>query len=155
MPSAAVRALGLGAISGLRSTAGPAALSRAISSGRAENLDGTLFGAFGAAGVAKVLTLFEVGEMIVDKLPVVPSRTSASPLLGRAASGAIVGAALFASEGENRVAGGALGAAAAVAAAFAGEQLRTQIGQGLGVPDAFVALLEDGVVLYVGYRLTR
>jgi uncharacterized membrane protein len=66
-----------------------------------------------------------------------------------------VGAALFASEGENRAAGGALGAAAAVAAAFAGEQLRTQIGQRLGVPALLVALLEDGVVLYGGYRLTR
>jgi uncharacterized membrane protein len=155
LPSAAVRALGLGAISGLRSTSGPAALSRAISSGRAGNLDGTLFGALGAAGVAKVLTLFEVGEMIVDKLPIVPSRTSASPLLGRAASGAVVGAALFASEDENRAVGGALAAAAAVAAALAGERLRTQIGQRLGVPDSLVAFLEDGVVLYGGYRLTR
>ena len=155
MPSAAVRALGLGAITGLRSTAGPAALSRAISSGRVEVLDGTLFAALGSARAAKILTLFEVGEMIVDKLPIAPSRTSPQPLLGRALSGAAVGAALFASEGENRAAGGALGAVAAVAGAFAGEQLRAQVGQRLGVPDALVALLEDGAVLYGGYRLTR
>lgn len=155
MPSAVVRAVGMGAITGLRSTAGPATLSRAISSGRLENLDGTIFAALGSARTAKVLTLFEVGEMIADKLPIVPSRMSPQPLLGRALSGAAVGAALFASENGNKAAGGTLGAAAAVAGAYAGEQLRAQLGQRLGVPDALVALLEDGIVLYGGHRLTR
>lgn len=155
LPSAAVRALGLGAITGLRSTAGPAAVSRAISSGRVGNLDGTIFAALGSPRMAKVLTLFEAGEMIVDKLPIVPSRTSPQPLAGRALSGAAAGAALFASEGGSKAAGGALGAAGAVAGALAGERLRAQIGQRLGVPDTLVALLEDGVVLYGGHRLTR
>jgi uncharacterized membrane protein len=145
----------MGAIAGLRSAAGPATLSRAISSGRLKNLDGTIFAALGSARTAKVLTFFEVGEMIVDKLPILPSRTSPPPLLGRALSGAAVGAALFASENGNKAAGGALGAAAAVAGAVAGEQLRAQISQRLGVPDTLIALLEDGVVLYGGHRLTR
>lgn len=145
----------MGAITGLRATAGPAALSRAISAARIENLDGAFFSVLGSAGISTILTLFEVGEMIVDKLPIAPSRTSPPPLLGRAFSGAIAGAALFASEGRRKAGGAALGAMAAAASAYAGERLRGRIGQQTGVPDPVVALLEDGLVLYGGYRLTR
>lgn len=144
----------MGAITGLRSTAGPAALSRAISSGGIA-LDGTFFAVLGSSWVSKLLTLSEVGELIVDKLPRTQSRTSPPPLLGRALSGAVVGATLFASEGGRKTAGGALGTIAAVAAAYGGEQLRMQIGQRLGVPDPLVALLEDAIVLYSGARLLR
>ena len=145
----------MGAITGLRSTAGPAALSRAISSGRIESAGGRFFAVLGSTKVATVLTVCEVGELIGDKLPTTASRTSPPPLIGRALSGAIVGATLFASEGRSKVAGASLGAGAAVAAAYAGERLRARIGQQLGVPDGLVALLEDGIVLYSGHRLMR
>jgi hypothetical protein len=42
-----------------------------------------------------------------------------------------------------------------MAAAFAGENLRAQGAQRLGVPDLALALLEDGIVLYAGTRLVR
>lgn len=145
----------MGAVTGLRSMAGPAALSRAISSGRIENLDGTFFAVLGSSRTAKVLTLFEAGELIGDKLPMTPSRSSAPPLLVRALSGAVTGATLFASEGRHKAAGGVLGAVSAVAAAHAGEQLRARIGQRLGVPGLLLALLEDAIVLYSSARLVR
>jgi uncharacterized membrane protein len=109
----------------------------------------------GSSKVSTLLTLFEVGELIGDKLPVTPSRTSSLPLLGRAASGALVGAALCASEGRRTVTGGVLGAVGAVASAYAGELLRMQIGQRTGLPDFVVALLEDGVVILGAHRLLR
>ena len=102
-----------------------------------------------------VLRIFEIGELIVDKLPVTPSRTSPPPLLGRMASGALVGAALFASEDRDTAVGGLLGAAAALASAYAGESLRVRAAQRLGVPDPFVALIEDAIVLIAGARLLR
>ncbi|MBA2713872.1 MAG: DUF4126 domain-containing protein, partial [Rubrobacteraceae bacterium] len=74
------------------------------------------------------------------------------PLLGRAASGGVVGAALFVAEGRRAVAGAALGSSAAVAAAFAGERLRALLSEKGGLPDPVVALAEDAVVLLVGYR---
>ena len=97
----------------------------------------------------------EIGELVVDKLPIVPSRTSPPPLLGRAASGALVGAALFASGGRRAVMGGAMGAVSAMAAAYAAERLRVQITQRLGLPNAVAGLLEDVIVLFGGPRLLR
>jgi uncharacterized membrane protein len=145
----------MGAVAGLRSMAAPATLSRAASNGHVGSLRDTSFAVLGSSKVSTLLTLFEVGELIGDKLPVLPSRTSPPPLVGRAASGAVVGAALFASEGRRAAKGGALGAIAAVVSAYAGEQLRTQVGQLTGVPDPAVALLEDAVVLLGAHRLLR
>jgi uncharacterized membrane protein len=145
----------MGAIAGLRSMASPAVLSRAISDGRIEGLEGTPFAALGSPGVSTILRMFEIGELIVDKLPATPSRTSPPPLLGRMVSGALVGAALFVSEDRRAAAGGALGAAAALTGAYAGERLRSQAVEKLGVPDPIVALLEDGLVLLTGSRLLR
>ena len=149
------RALGLGAIAGVRSMAGPAILSRSVVEGRVGDLEGTPFAALGSPGVSAALRLLEMGELTVDKLPIAPSRTSPPPLLGRAASGAVVGAALFASAGRRPAAGGALGAASAMATAYTAERLRVQLTQRLGVPNVAVGLLEDGIVLFGGPRLMR
>jgi uncharacterized membrane protein len=148
----APKALGLGAISGLRSMSGPASVARAARDGRLP-LDGTRLSFLASPRVAKLLTVFQAGEMVGDKLPATPSRTSLPPLLGRAGSGALVGAAV--SEDGRSVAGALLGAGTAVAAAFGGEQLRAAIGQTTGAPDALVALAEDAVVLTVAARLLR
>ena len=66
-------------------------------------------------------------------------------LAGRAGSGAAAG---------DRVAGPAgivAGAAAAIASAFAFERLRAELGERLGVADAWIALAED--VVAVGLAL--
>jgi uncharacterized membrane protein len=140
----------------MRSTAAPAALSRAVERGDVDGLENTPFAAFGSPRVSRVLRIFEIGEMVVDKLPVmVPNRTSPPPLLGRAATGAIAGAALFASGGRRIATGGVLGGASAVAAAYATERLRRHVAERLGVPDPVVALLEDCLVLFGGARLLR
>ena len=147
--------LGLGAIAGVRSMAAPAALSRAVELGDIGGLEDTPFAALGSPGVSRALRLLKIGEMFVDKLPLAPSRTSPPPLLGRAASGAFVGSALFVSAGRRAAAGGALGAASAVVGAYLGERLRLMGVERLGVPDPAVALLEDGVVLFGATRLLR
>jgi uncharacterized membrane protein len=150
------RTVGLGAIAGMRSMAAPATLSKAVERGDVDGLENTPFAAFGSPRVSTVLRMCEIGEMFVDKLPVmVPSRTSPPPLLGRAASGAIAGAALFASGGRRIATGGVLGAASALASAHATERLRQQVAERLGVPDLVVALSEDAAVLFGGARLLR
>lgn len=151
----ALRAAGLGAIAGLRSMAAPAALSRAAADGRVGGLQDTPFAVLGSSKVSALLTVFEVGELVGDKLPMTPSRTSLPPLLGRAASGAVVGGALFTSERHRTVPGAAFGAAAAVAAAYAGERLRALASEKTGIPDPVVALAEDTVVLVGSRRLLR
>jgi uncharacterized membrane protein len=150
----ASRALGLGAISGLRSLSGPAFVSRAASRGDL-NLDGTFLAFLSSPRLSKALVLMELGELVGDKLPATPSRTSSPPLLGRAASGALVGAAVFVSEGRRATTGAALGSTAAIAASFTGEWLRALAVEKTGISDPVVALAEDATVLLVGLRSLR
>jgi uncharacterized membrane protein len=150
----ASRALGLGAISGLRSLSGPAFVSRAASRGDL-NLDGTFLAFLSSPRLSKALVLMELGEMVGDKLPATPSRTSPPPLLGRAASGALVGAAVFVSEGLRATTGAALGSTAAIAAGFTGEWLRALTVEKTGFPDPVVALAEDAIVLLVGLHSSK
>jgi uncharacterized membrane protein len=148
------RALGLGAISGLRSLSGPAFVSRAASHGHLD-LEGTPIAFLGSPRLSTVLILMELGELVGDKLPTTPSRTSPPPLLGRAVSGAVVGAAVFVSEGSRATTGAAVGSTAAIVAAFAGERLRALAVEKTGLPDPVVALAEDATVLLVGLRSLR
>jgi uncharacterized membrane protein len=147
------KALALGAISGLRAASGPAFVSRAAYRGDME-LEGTSLAFFDSPRLSKALTLAQLGELIVDKLPVTPSRTAWPPLLGRAVSGGLVGAAAFVSEGRHAATGAILGSAAAVAAALAGENLRALAVEKTGLPALGVAVAEDAVVLLVGSRAT-
>jgi uncharacterized membrane protein len=149
------KTVGLGAIAGVRSMAAPAALSRAMERDDIGGLEQTPFAALGSPRVSIALRMLEIGEMFVDKLPVAPSRTAPPPLLGRAASGGLVGAALFVSDGRRAAVGGALGAASALIGAYVGESLRLLGAERLRIPDPVVALLEDGVVLFGAARLLR
>lgn len=146
-------ALGLAAIAGLRSMAAPALLSRAVRRGDVGGLQDTPFAALGYPKVSTALQLMMIGEMVADKTPFVPSRTSVPALLGRGLSGALVGAALFVSIGRRGTSGAALGALCAVAAAYTGEQLRAKGAEKLGLPDLLLAFVEDGIVLFGGTRL--
>ncbi|MDQ4126689.1 MAG: DUF4126 family protein [Actinomycetota bacterium] len=152
--SAPRKALGLGAICGLRSMSGPAFVSRAAANGSLP-LDRTALSFLGSPRVSKTLLVMALGELVVDKLPATPSRTALPPLLGRAASGTLVGAALFASDGRRVAAGAVLGSTAAVAAAFAGERLRVLAGEKTGLPDPVVALAGDAIALLGGLRLLK
>jgi uncharacterized membrane protein len=149
------RTLGLGAITGVRSMAAPAILSRSAVEERIGSLEGTPFAALASPRVSTALQLLEMGEMVGDKTPIIPSRTSLLPLLGRAAIGAFAGAALFASGKRPVAAGAALGAVSATAAAYAAEGVRMRITERLGVPNVVAGLLEDGIVLLGGPRLLR
>jgi uncharacterized membrane protein len=150
----APRALALGAISGLRSASGPAFVSRAASRGDID-LGGTTLAFLTSPLLAKALTVMQIGEIVGDKLPATPSRTALPPLLGRAASGGLVGAAVFVSEDRSAATGAILGSTAAIAAAFAGEGLRALVGRKTGLPDLGVAVAEDAVVILVGSRASK
>lgn len=152
--SASRGTLGLGAISGLRLLSGPALLSRAAAKGNL-SLEGTALSFLGSPLISKTLLVMALGELVGDKIPATPSRTALPPLLGRATSGALVGAALFASDGSHAATGAAVGSSAAVASAFAGECLRALAGEKTRLPDPVVALAEDAVVLLGGSLLLK
>ena len=151
----ALRTVALAAISGVRLMAAPAMLARAVGRGDVSGLRATPFAALEDERVSTALQVLMAGEMAGDKTPLIPSRTSAGPLFGRALSGALVGSALFVSRKRPGLSGALLGAASALGGVYAADRLRSATTQGLGLPDPLFGLLEDGLILIGGNRLLR
>jgi len=146
----ALRVLTLGAVAGMRSMSAPALVSGYLQQKQLAALAESPLAWLGTGQAYIALRLAAAGELIADKLPGIPARIEPLPLLGRAMSGAVAGAALSDADGEDWVVGAALGTAAAVISAFGLYHLRRALTYGLGLPDPVVALAEDGVALAAG-----
>lgn len=139
-------ALGIGLVAGLRSMLAPAAVAWAVRLGWL-NLHGSPF-AFTESSLALItFSLFAVGELVADLLPMIPKRTALVPLLLRLLSGGFCGACLFASANRSLLIGAAAGALGAVIGAFAGYEIRRRLVADLKLKDVAVALGEDLVAL--------
>ncbi len=149
-PRTALRVLTLGAVAGMRSMSAPALVSGYLQQRRLAALAGSPIAWLGSERARTALRLAAAGELVADKLPGTPDRILPLPLLGRATSGAVAGAALSDADGEDWVVGAALGAVAAVISAFGLYHLRRALTHGLGLPDLPVALAEDFVALAGG-----
>ena len=104
------RAAAVGTITGIRSASGLAAL--------AWRRDSPFAGLFG---------LFALGEMVLDKTPIVGNRTDALPLMGRLVLGAGAGGYVARQNHGSVLAGAAIGAASAVVAAHVATRLRQRL----------------------------
>jgi hypothetical protein len=127
------KAIRLAAVTGLRSMLGPALV--AASRGRPER---------------QALAAAAMGEMIIDKVPLVPSRSSLIGVVPRALAGAWVAKTTMEEEGENDPWAPAVGAAVAVGVGMCAPLIRGALRRALGVPDAAVGLAEDYLALRVG-----
>jgi uncharacterized membrane protein len=126
-----LRALGVGASCGLRTFTAPAV---------------TLWEG-GSTWAGPVAVLAAV-ELVADKLPSMPSRTRPIGLGFRIASGAFCGATLAGRCDGSNIVGAVCGAAAAVAAAFAGYGIRRYLTVEIEWPDLPVALIEDAIAFF-------
>jgi hypothetical protein len=121
----------LGALTGLRSTAGLATL--AVAHG----------------GVQRpVMALATAGEMIMDKTSLVGDRIDPLPLAGRAMMGAGVGALIAHDRDEKALLGAVLGGATALMVAHLAYHVRKR----LPLSSAAGGLLEDTLVLAIASR---
>lgn len=149
-------AAGLGAVSGLRTMLGAAAVARELSSrtGHGHRLmrcrGGSLARWMSRGTVARTLELLALGELIADKLPGVPDRIAPGPLVARAGIGGALGSIAGAG---HRPAAALIGAGSAVAAAFAGWWVRREAARATHLPDVAVAVAEDALALAAGRRL--
>src|SRR5262245_25053770 len=83
----------LGLVAGLRSVTAPAAVSwRALLHWL--DLQHSSLSFLGSSVAAYALAVFAIGELIVDKLPMTPSRTKPPSLIFRLLTGGLSGAAL-------------------------------------------------------------
>jgi uncharacterized membrane protein/uncharacterized protein (UPF0548 family) len=136
-----------GLLSGARSAMPPAllAIEREHRSGllRRARHEKALWLARGIEGLALL-------EAVADKLPFTPRRTHPVSVAARAASGAVVGAAI---SPRSRRTGALIAALAAVAGTFAAYGLRRFATERLRIPNALAGLLEDVLVAGAGSRL--
>ncbi|WP_242917650.1 DUF4126 family protein [Pontibacter liquoris] len=147
------KTLGMGAIAGMRSMTAPALLSTALTHAPKEALTRSPLRYLQYGPVATGLKVMAATELVGDKLPGAPDRIAAPVLLPRAASGALVGAAIFTLNHDNWLQGAAYGAAAAVAATFGSYYLRKLMNR--YAPNAFSGALEDMLTLAGGVALTK
>lgn len=135
----------IGFFAGLRSLTAPAATAWAVHLGWMR-LERPL-SLIGSLPSVVILTVLAVAELVADKLPNTPNRTSPPGLIARAVTGGVTGACVAVSGAQGAVIGAVLGAVGGVVGCFAGYQARQRLVRALGTPDIYVALLEDVAAL--------
>jgi uncharacterized membrane protein len=148
-----LKAIGMGVIAGMRSMSAPALVSNHIAGNSPEGISETPFKVLGYPKTAYLLKGLALGEMIADKLPVVPARISPGPLAFRIISGAVCGGAVCAAEGERADIGAIAGGVAAIAGAYGFYHLRRSVGRESKAPDPLLGLAEDAMVITGGLKI--
>jgi len=98
---------------------------------------------------AIVFTVLAAGELVGDKLPQTPNRTSLMPVIARFIFGGLVGSIIATGLHAGHFAGELLGSVFALAGAFCGFHLRRWLVNCIKLPDLAVALAEDALVIAV------
>ncbi|MEW4569832.1 hypothetical protein AB1L88_18360 [Tautonia sp. JC769] len=129
------RALILGGVSGLRAALGPALVSASRRSGNRE-----------------LLALAAIGEMVVDKMPLVPSRSRLPLLIPRALAGYWVARQVAEQDRDSNPNLPLLGATAAVGAALLAPTIRSALAAAFRLPDPVLGALEDALAVSLGSR---
>lgn len=110
-------------------------------------LDGTWASWVAKLVTAIVFTVLALGELVADKLPRTPDRTSAGPLLARVIFGVLVGGIIAANLNGSELEGIILGLGGALVGAFGGHMIRREIVERMGCKDWPVAVAEDLVAV--------
>jgi uncharacterized membrane protein len=137
----------LGAACGSRSMIGPTIVAHALRH-RAERAPQPAR-ALAHPRAALVLGMLSAGEAIGDKMPGIPARTSPPAFGGRIAAGVLVGAAIAAASGSNRLRGALIGGAAAAVSTVLTYRARHWLGSRARIPDRLIAVVEDALVLRI------
>ena len=141
------RAASAGIATGMRGTVAITAIAYAARQGalsvRYPHLDRLLQ----AQPTLPLLATAVVGELIVDKLPMTPSRLEPGPLVGRLVGSGVTGALVSRGRGGSSITGALVGAVTALASSWAFGRGRVKISARTGVPDPVVAIGEDGLAI--------
>lgn len=144
----------LGAAAGIRSITPVAFVSGAVARGR-WSLDGTPLSRAGDDKVALALAAAAGGEMVVDKLPFVPSRTALPVWLWRMAVGASVGAAAAIAGGKSPAPAAVAAAGAAGASTYGSYQARMALQRQAHLPSPLAGLVGDALAVALSLIAVR
>jgi uncharacterized membrane protein len=140
---------GIGFVTGLRSMTAPAVVCWGAHLGWL-HLDDSSLAFLGNPWTLVIFTLFAVCELIADKLPFIPRRTTPGPLAVRVILGALSASALCVTAERPLAYGMLLGVLGALAGAYAGYNYRRLIPAGRQVAQILAALAEDVVAVAGG-----
>ena len=140
--------LALGIVAGLRSLTAPAVVAWGAHLGWL-TLHGSPLAFMGSTTAVAVFSLLAIGELIADKLPMIPKRTAPVPLMARVVTGGLCGACLWAAARQSLIAGALLGGIGGIVGAFVGYGIRRRLD--LHIKNFLVAICED--VIAVGLAL--
>ena len=144
-------ALLIGVVAGLRSLTAPAVVAWAAFLGWI-NLHATWASWVGNLITVVILTVFAVGELVVDKLPKTPARTAAPSFGARIVMGGFSGAVIGAAWHWTFTALGA-GVIGAVLGTLGGYHARRWLVAARGGHDLPIALLEDAIAMLGGFAI--
>ena len=99
----------------------------------------------GSTTAVAILSVLAIGELVADKLPMIPKRTAPAPLMARFATGGFCGACLCAAAEKSLLAGVLLGGIGGIVGAFVGYSVRRRLD--LHVKDLIVAICEDAIAI--------
>ena len=136
----------LGAVTGLRSMMSMAVLCWYVYTGHLV-LDGSWDAWATKLPTVILFTVLAVGELIADKLPRTPNRTSPGPLLMRIVMGGLVGALVADGLNGPGFEGVFLGVVGALVGAFGGFLIRREVVERGNGSDWPVAVVEDAIAI--------
>jgi uncharacterized membrane protein len=137
-------ALLIGVLAGLRSLTAPAVTALAVHLGWLHVAPSLAW--IGSMPAVVIFVLLALLELVADKLPSTPSRTSPPGLIARIVMGGLAGACVGSASGAGG-AGALLGIAGGLAGGYGGYRVRTGLVRSLGAPDFVIAVLEDLVAI--------
>jgi uncharacterized membrane protein len=141
-----ILAVGIGIVAGLRSLTAPAVVAWGAYLSWL-NLHGSALAFMGSTTAVAIFSLLAIGELVADKLPMIPSRTAPAPLLARIITGGLCGACLCAAAGKSLIVGALLGGMGGVIGAFVGYAVRKRLVNNLHIKDFVVAVCEDALAV--------
>jgi uncharacterized membrane protein len=144
-----VRAATLGFVTGLRSMTSFALLSW-LQAGDNSDPQDPVEAFLDYPAVRLITALLALGELVGDKLPIIPSRLSPGPLIGRLIIGALAGMSICHQARQPLAFGAFLGAAGAGAGSFAGYYGRTTLAKATKIPQWLWGIGEDWLAIYLG-----
>ncbi|MGC2163488.1 MAG: DUF4126 family protein [Silvibacterium sp.] len=142
----------IGVVCGLRSMTGPALVCWGAHLGWL-HLAGSHVAFLGSSIAVGIFSVCAIGELIADKLPKTPRRTSAGPLTWRVIVGGVCGGAFAVAGGAGFGMACLLGGLGALIGAFGGYWARRAATAAGRLPDLPVALFEDLIAVGGGLFL--
>ncbi|MGN6396940.1 MAG: DUF4126 family protein [Mucilaginibacter sp.] len=143
----------VGVLAGMRTFSAPVTANAILQKHPSKQLANSPLNFLQSGRVGSAFRVLAALELVGDKLPNIPNRTSAPGLIGRCLSGALAGAGLYRASGNNGLAGAMAGSCAALASSFGSFYLRRFAGNKTAVADPVIGAIEDAIVATAGMML--